>query len=249
MGLDAEALIAALVPCAIWLALVYSRDRYEREPKRLVAGLFLLGLVAVIVSAVVEGLFHVRPQSSFLVAAVVGSAAVGLVEEGAKFGAMWVVVRRNPNLNEPVDGIIYASSIALGFAAFETTLYILGTYHKELLLGYPAQAAVVKAFLVVAPIRAFTGALGHMSFTGMVGAAYGRYRAGTATRRDVWIAYFKAAGFHAAYDGLLPYLVGFLVLLGALWYYVALFRTALRESPFRSAQLRTGQVGTAPAQP
>lgn len=249
MGVDAEALVAALIPSVVWLAIVYSRDRYEREPKRLVAGLFALGLVAVVVSALVEGLLHLRPQSRVIATALAGAIGVGLVEEGAKFGSMWLLVRRSQDLNEPVDGIIYASSIALGFAAFETTLYIVGTYHRDLLLGYPAQAALVKAFLVVAPLRAFTGALGHLSFTGIVGAAYGRYRTGLATRRDVWIAYFQAAAFHAAYDGLVPYLLGFVVLAGGLWYYVALFRRGLRDSPFRSSQLRPGPAGTAAPPP
>lgn len=249
MGLDAEAFLAALIPCAVWLAIVYSRDRYEREPKTLVLGLFVLAILAVIASALVEGVLHLRPTSRFVLAAIVGALGVGLIEEGSKFGVMWLLVRRNPNLNEPVDGMIYASSVALGFAAFETTLYIVGTYHKELLLGYPAQAAAVKAFFVVAPLRAFSGALGHLSFTGVVGEAYGRLRTGGGTRRGVWNAYLKAAALHAAYDGLLVYGVGVLVLLGAIVYYVRLFRTALADSPFRRAQLGTGPGGTAPARP
>lgn len=245
MGVDAEALLAAFVPCALWLVLIYSRDRYEREPKRLVIALFFLAIVPVIVAAVVEGFLHLRPQSPIVLAAAAGAIGVGLVEEGAKFATMWLVIRRSRNVNEPVDGIIYASSVALGFAAFETTLYIVGTYHRDLLLGYPAQAALVKAFLVVAPIRAFTGALGHVSFTGITGAAYGRLRTGTGTRRGVWAAYLTAAALHAAYDGLLLSGFGFLVLLGALGYYVALFRRALRDSPFRRSQLGPAPTGTA----
>lgn len=249
MGLDAEAFLAALLPCAIWLGIVYTRDRYEREPKTLVLGLFALSILAVIASALVEGVLHLRPTSRFVAAALVGALGVGLVEEGAKFATMWLLVRRSSSLNEPVDGLIYASSVALGFAAFETTLYIVGTYHKDILLGLPAQAALVKAFLVVAPIRAFTGALGHMSFAGIVGEAYGRLRTGSGTRRGVWVAYLKAAGLHAAYDGLLLYLVGFLVLIGAVIYYVVLFRRALRDSPFRRGQLQTGPGGRAPESP
>jgi RsiW-degrading membrane proteinase PrsW (M82 family) len=247
MSLDLEALLAGLLPSAFWLALVYSRDRYEREPRRLVIGLFVLGVVPLLVAASLEGALRLRPDSRILATALVGAAGVGLIEEGAAFATFWAVCRRSAHLNEPVDGMIYASSVALGFAAFETTLYILGTYHKDLLLGYPAQAALVKAFFVIAPLRAFTGALGHLSFSGITGEAYGRLRTGSGSWHGVLVAYLKAAGLHAAYDLLVVYLVGFLVLLVALAYYVRLFRRALRDSPFRSSQLGRARAGTAAA--
>ncbi|HEX6488024.1 MAG TPA: PrsW family intramembrane metalloprotease [Candidatus Dormibacteraeota bacterium] len=248
MRLDFEALLAGVLPALIWLSIVYTRDRYEREPKGLVAGLFAFSIVPLIVAAAAERALGVRPTAAVVAVALFGALMVGLIEEGAKFGGMWLLVRRNPNLNEPVDGMIYASSIALGFAALETTLYILSTYHRDLLMGAPQQVAAGQAFFVVAPIRAFTGALGHMSFTGITGEAYGRLRTGTGSRTGVFVAYLKAAGLHAAYDGLLGIgltLFGALALLGALAYYVRLFRRALRDSPFRREQAGWARGGTA----
>jgi hypothetical protein len=40
------AFVAAFVPALLWLVFIYRRDRYESEPKTLIARLFLWGLAA-----------------------------------------------------------------------------------------------------------------------------------------------------------------------------------------------------------
>ncbi len=95
MDIRTEAAIAAFVPSLLWLALVYSRDRYEKEPKRLVAKCYALSIVAVAMAFVLESL--ARPRLTGAAVVVIGSAlVVGLIEEGSKFAVLVLGTRPEP---------------------------------------------------------------------------------------------------------------------------------------------------------
>jgi len=241
-----EAAIAAFVPSLAWLALVYSRDRYEKEPKWLVARLFVLSIVAVAMAFVLES--AVSPRLSGAVVVVLGSGlAVGLIEEGSKFSVLVLGTRRNANLNEPVDGMIYASAVALGFASIESLTYILRSYDVGLAYHLSPSSAAHLALTTTAPLRALVGNLGHLAWTGVIGYAYGRWRCGMGSRVAVLRAYLVAACGHGAYDALLGLnatVLAFSVLALGVILYVHLFRRALAASPFRHDQLRA--LSTAP---
>jgi RsiW-degrading membrane proteinase PrsW (M82 family) len=249
MDIRTEAAIAAFVPSVAWLALVYSRDRYEREPKWLVARLYCLSIVAVALAYVLES--ATRPRLNGAVAVVVaGAVLVGLIEEGAKFSVVVLGTRRNPNLNEPVDGMIYASAVALGFAAVETLSYILRTYDVGIAYRLSPSTAAHLALTMTAPARALVGNLGHMSWTGVIGYGYGRWRCGLGSRRSVFGCYLVAAAGHASYDALLGLRaepLAYTVLALSVVVYVHLFRRALAASPFRRHQLRTPPTAPPPA--
>ena len=71
MDIRTEAAIAAFVPSLALLALVYSRDRYEKEPKWLVAKLYVMSIVAVALAFLLES--TTRPRLSGAVVTVLGS--------------------------------------------------------------------------------------------------------------------------------------------------------------------------------
>ncbi len=240
MDIRVEALIAAFLPSLGFLVLVYRRDRFEREPKLLIAKLYVMSVVAVAVAAALESATGVTLKGAVGVI-VASAAAVGLIEEGSKFAVMVLGTRRTTHLNEPVDGMIYASAVALGFAAIETLTYIVRAYDQA--LGgdvTPSQAAHL-AIVVVAPARAITGNLGHMAFAGIIGYAYARHRLGVGSRLEVFGAYLAAAALHGAYDAFLALnapVLAYCVLVGSIGVYVLLFHRALAASPFRYHQLR-----------
>jgi RsiW-degrading membrane proteinase PrsW (M82 family) len=244
-----EAAIAAFVPSLFWMALVYSRDRYEKEPKWLVAKLYVMSILAVALAFVLESL--TRPRLTGAAGVVIASAlVVGLIEEGSKFAVLVLGTRRNANLNEPVDGMVYATAVALGFAGVESLIYILRSY--DVGLGYhlsPSSAAHL-ALVSTAPVRALVGNLGHMAWTGVIGYAYGRWRCGIGSRAAVFRAYLVAAGGHAAYDGLLGLnasVLAYTVLVVGVAFYIHLFRRALAASPFRHHQVRARPAAPPPA--
>ncbi len=240
MDIRVEALVAAFLPSLGFLVLVYRRDRFEREPKLLMAKLYVMSVLAVAVAAALESATGVTLKGA--VGVIVCSAVgVGLIEEGSKFAVMVLGTRRSPHLNEPVDGMIYASTVALGFAAIETLTYIVRAYDQALGQDVTPRQAAHLAIVVVAPARAITGNLGHMAFAGIIGYAYARYRLGAGSRLEVFGAYLGGAALHASYDAFLALnapVLAYCVLVGSIGVYVFLFHRALAASPFRYHQLR-----------
>ncbi len=138
-------LFMALAPIAIVLFYIYIRDKYEKEPYRLlilgvVVG-FILTYPIIQIEQIVVDLMPAGSKRfeafyvSFMVAA--------LVEEGLKFVSILLLVWGNRslkrNFNEKFDGIVYGVFIALGFASCENILYVtndvLGGVETAILRG------------------------------------------------------------------------------------------------------------------
>jgi protease PrsW len=246
-----EAAIAAFIPSLVWLAIVYSRDRYEREPKWLVARLYVMSILAVAIAFVLESLTQPRLSGAVIVVLASG-LVVGLIEEGAKFSVLVLGTHRSRHLNEPVDGMIYAAAVSLGFAGIESLIYILRSYDVAIAYHLSPASASHLALTMTAPVRALVGNLGHLVWTGVIGYAYGRRRCGMASRGEVVRAYLVAASGHGAYDALLGLhasAVAFAVLAIGIVVYVHLFRRALAASPLRHGQLRAEPGAPPPPTP
>lgn len=252
---ETEGILAAFVPAVIWLGIVYTRDRYERDPKILVAWLFLAGGLAVGIAIVLEKALQINLIASTGVV-ILSALAIGVIEEGSKFAVTYVFTRGSKHLREPVDGMVYASAVALGFAAFETSIKILGIYHSGVRFltehGYGVLVSqhAASRFVIqqVAVPRAVTGCLGHLAFTGITGYAYGMERTGGGSKRSLRNAFIAAALLHAGYDGFLALkapTLSYGILVFSIALYTNRFHHALSVSPFRKNQLRP----TPPAPP
>jgi len=109
--------------------------------------------------------------------------AIGPIEELAKLVPFLIFVRRFRAFDEPLDGIIYASFIALGYATVENLYYL------DFLTTLEAAA------------RGFAGPIVHILFASIWGFSIGcAHIAG----RSVWFAAARgfaiAAGLHGLYD-------------------------------------------------
>lgn len=142
-----ELLVLAIAPAVLILWYVYRKDRYEPEPKYLVAKVFLLGAFSVIPAALLEMPF----PSGLFVSAVIAP----IVEEGLKFSVVYFIVSGLAEFDEPMDGIVYAAAAGLGFAALENIFY------------------VTEGGIFVGLIRGFLSVPGHMIFSGIWGFALG----------------------------------------------------------------------------
>jgi protease PrsW len=117
--------LAAILPAFLWMIYFYRNDRYAPEPKKLVARTFLVG--AIVGAAMVFSLKELPFQLSFLALAVF---VAPVTEETAKFLCVrWTVYERK-EFDEPVDGMVYATAAALGFASIENVIYVLGSWSK-----------------------------------------------------------------------------------------------------------------------
>ncbi|MFN0124956.1 MAG: PrsW family glutamic-type intramembrane protease [Blastocatellia bacterium] len=117
----------SLLPCVLWLWYFYTRSIYRREPLRVVALTFLLGALSTLLAmpvnlagqSLVLDLTGVSDLSRLLVIYLV----IAPVEELCKLSAVLVYAWRHHEFDEPLDGVIYSATAALGFAAAENLIY------------------------------------------------------------------------------------------------------------------------------
>lgn len=121
-------IILSLAPVFVIAGYIYFRDKYEKEPIRLLLFALFFGALTVVPILFVESFL-----SSFtglfngLAAAFWNAFAVAaFTEELFKFLALYLLIWKSPELNEKFDGIVYAVFISLGFAAVENILYVTG---------------------------------------------------------------------------------------------------------------------------
>ena len=119
-------LVIALAPVFIILIYIYVKDKYEKEPIKLLVKALLVGFIITIPIIFVEqflsSLFASSSQSisAFYNAFVVAS----FTEESFKFVGLYLLIWSNKEFDERFDGIVYAVFISLGFAAAENILYV-----------------------------------------------------------------------------------------------------------------------------
>jgi len=138
--------IAAFLPGLLWLWYFYSKDIYRPEPKGLIALTFFLGAVASAPAGLLELVFvwlvplempdllDEPANISVSSGIVLFFFVVGPIEEGAKLLAVRLGPYRSSHFDEPLDGIIYASAVALGFASLETLAFAMAVGWEVILL-------------------------------------------------------------------------------------------------------------------
>ncbi|OGN00719.1 MAG: hypothetical protein A2651_02980, partial [Candidatus Yanofskybacteria bacterium RIFCSPHIGHO2_01_FULL_42_12] len=114
-----------LAPSLVWLSFYLRRDCHP-EPKYLLTKAFLMGIIvsplAILLQLGFSELKNVFDYTIFNQGSPSFFLWSSLVEEFLKFFAVFLVVMRNPEFDEPMDGMIYMISAALGFAAIENML-------------------------------------------------------------------------------------------------------------------------------
>jgi len=115
---------AVLFSASFWLWMIYKKDKFESEPLLfLLKVMFLGGLISVIPSGSLNELVVDKTATSPMVI-LWQYLFVGLNEELWKLAATVYLINNHHHFDEPVDGLIYAATVALGFAAIENIQYI-----------------------------------------------------------------------------------------------------------------------------
>ena len=156
----------AIVPAAIWLVAFNPLDQTEPEPKRLVVGVFVLGLLlaAAIGQPIIRDLFQV--QDWLDTSPGHGNCRLGphywlRVQEYLKYAVIRYTVFYEPEFDERIDGLIFGAAVGLGYATFLNLRFVLD--HTGVNLGVGAVTISVVA-------------LAHASFSGVMGYFVGRAR-------------------------------------------------------------------------
>jgi RsiW-degrading membrane proteinase PrsW (M82 family) len=141
-------LLPAILPAVLFAVLVYRTDA-RREPPWLVILTFVLGSVAALVSLLVVGRAAGLTGLDVRVSAAGESGAlvflffvVAPAQEAGKVAAAWPAFL-SKHFDEPYDGVVYAASSALGFAAVENGFILHahptgGIWLARALLSLPA---------------------------------------------------------------------------------------------------------------
>ncbi len=182
-------LALATLPVPVYVAIALWLDRFEPEPRRLLAGAFLWGAAgAVFFSLLANSFFEVSLAGSVgEEAAILAGSVISapLVEECAK-GLLLLVFffRYRDEFDNVTDGIVYAAMVGLGFAMTENVLY----YGNALADGIDSSVATFVVRGVLSPFA-------HPFFTAMTGIGLGLARE-TGVRSRKLLA--PMAGFGAA---------------------------------------------------
>ncbi|PNY82993.1 PrsW family intramembrane metalloprotease [Deinococcus koreensis] len=107
-----------------WLWFFVRRDRHP-EPAWLLARTFGWGCFAWLVAAAFEASLGRLLDSPLPLALLLVALLTALIEEGSKFLASTTAITEVP-FDEPMDGLVYAVTAALGFALMENITYTLG---------------------------------------------------------------------------------------------------------------------------
>jgi len=200
------AFIGGIIPSLLWLWFWLNEDKKNPEPKRILAIVFIMGMIAV---------FFVLPVQKFIQNAVASTEGQFLlwssVEEIIKYIAVIAVLYRTNYIDEPIDWPIYLITSALGFAALENTLFLIKPFSIN-----TATVAVLTGGL-----RFLGATLLHTVSSGILGIALGIsfHMEGFRKHLHIFIGFILAIALHSTFNFFIMRNGGndFLGVFGFLW--------------------------------
>jgi RsiW-degrading membrane proteinase PrsW (M82 family) len=107
-------LLAGIAPGLALLSYFYLKDKYEPEPVSMVLNTFFSGALIIIPIAFIEYVLKVENIVQYdSIYAIISS---GLIEEFFKWSILFFCAYKSAEFDEPFDGIVYGTSVSLGFA-------------------------------------------------------------------------------------------------------------------------------------
>lgn len=199
-GLTLAGGVLALIPLTIVLFGIRWIDRWEPEPIGLLLFAFLWGagvsiVLALTVDAAAQVTIHDRGGATNATELLQSVVQAPIVEEAAKgLGVLLIFLVARRYFDGPVDGIVYAATVAAGFAFSENIQY----FGLQISTEGGFDGSVAQIFL----IRGLLSPFAHVMFTSMTGLFIG-----IAARQGN-----RALGVGLFFIGLVP-----AILLHALW--------------------------------
>lgn len=223
----------ALAPGLAIAIYIYWKDKFDREPRRLMLWAFILGALSIIPAVLMEESWT---RNGFTKGNTLGQTffyafvVVGFSEEFCKYLAVRFFLFNKSAFNEPYDGITYSVMVSMGFATLENVLY------------------VAEGGLATAIMRIFTAVPAHAAFAVIMGYFVGMAKFDE-NRKLLYLitGILLATAFHGAYDfSLMQQNFPGLQLIGALISLIIGIRLSLKaiklhqkNSPFRNLEDRT----------
>lgn len=145
------AFLGGLFPALLWLWFFLKEDSKHPEPKWLILAAFMAGMLAVLISLPAEMIAKCISANSWPINAwshifstmgycrdIPNTEPIFLwaaIEELSKYFVVLVVILWRKAVDEPIDAMIYLLTVALGFAALETGLFLLEPFGRGDITG------------------------------------------------------------------------------------------------------------------
>lgn len=182
----------SFLPGLLWLRYFYRKDKYEPEPKRFIAKCFVFGIVSVFPAGLLEQFLEafLTTEAMLSTSFIKMFLIVGPVEEFMKFAFMWLAVSKTHELNDRIDGFVYAGAVALGFASIENFFY-LKKFGASLIL-----------------VRGPISTLAHVLFSSYWGLAFAEVKLDVKKKKACVLALVLAAFLHGLFNFVLSIKLG-----------------------------------------
>lgn len=142
---NATYLLLTFLPPILWLAFYLREDRHP-EPKLLIVLAFVGGMASALLALLAECGFVFLTSGSCQggigpgLNPLVLFLGIAFIEEYAKYLPVKFLIIKRPDFDEPVDGMIYMMTAALGFAALENVLFIFPLFQESVFAGLEVAA-------------------------------------------------------------------------------------------------------------
>jgi RsiW-degrading membrane proteinase PrsW (M82 family) len=218
----------AVAPGFAIILFIYCKDKYEKEPRRLLIVSFVLGMISVIPAILLEaggtGVLPAYPGA--LGTFTYTFFVVGISEELSKFIMLRFYAYPKKEFNEPFDGITYSVMVSMGFATLENIMYVF-------------QGGLANAFM-----RMFTAVPAHATFGIIMGYYVGLAKFRNQSPLLMLAGLIFAVIMHGAYDFCLmvnstPMIAGgaLISLVIGIHFSLRAIKLHQQRSPFRSQGL------------
>lgn len=182
-------IILALAPGISIAWYVYNKDRWNKEPSRLIFWSFILGVIisfpVAIFELIMESIFPFNFNNDFVSLFLYSLLGVAIIEEGTKYYVIYKFIYPKEDFDEPFDGIVYSVMVGMGFATIENFFYVISG-------GY-----------FVGITRAFLAVPAHFVFSLFMGYSFGLAKFGANPEKHLLQALYYPVFWHALYDFLI----------------------------------------------
>lgn len=130
----------AFFPSIFWLLVVKFIDRKNPEPTKEIIRVFFWGCLIVIPAFIlVQGAKFFLDKiglPDFLYIIIISFVIDGFIEEYAKYTVLRGKVYHRSVFDEPLDGLVYGVTVAMGFAFVENLLYIIFSRPEVMIMRF-----------------------------------------------------------------------------------------------------------------
>ena len=177
-------ILISLAPVFIIAIYIYYRDKYEKEPWRVLIRALIIGIFITLPVILLGRLLSLYlPYNHMSAAAYNAFIVASFSEESLKYLGFMLFIWMSRHFNEKFDGIVYAVFISLGFALVENILYVMD------------------GGISVGLIRSLTAVPAHALFGILMGFYFGMAKFFPAKRTSyLFLAWLLPWLFHGFYD-------------------------------------------------